>query len=107
MPVQEMRTFEEITPPIIESVSERERKMYVTCEDEEKIDKAYDVYIVGWINDYYSQQSLEINKNELIEERTTFKVLIGEPYWMVFNTQPTVDWIPRTKIMDAGTTWKL
>ena len=29
--------------------------------------------------------------------------MIGEPYWLVFNTAPTVDWIPYELRMKNGT----
>lgn len=30
---------------------------------------------------------------------TPFKVIIGEPYWLLFNSQPTVDWLPYEVIL--------
>ena len=67
----------------------------MTCSDEEKIDMAYDVYIVGWLNNYFSEKDINYNIVFLMSQQLyPIKVHIGEPYWMVFNTAPTVDWIP-------------
>ena len=103
-----MRSFKEIDPPIITAVSEKEQKIFVTCDDVLKIDMVYDVYVVGWINNYESSTDDSYNKMLLKKEEIyPFKVHIGEPYWMVFNTAPSVDWVPADRKMNAGESWEL
>ena len=54
----------------------------------------FDVYIFGQLENYESLENENYDRSTLLRETLKFKILIGEPWYMVFNTAPTVDWIP-------------
>ena len=65
MPIVDMRNFAEIDPPVIQYYSSESRQTFVSCFDEEQIHLAYDVYIVGWLNNYESESDSNYDISKL------------------------------------------
>ena len=89
--------------------------MFVTSTSEAQIDKMYDVYIVGELisageddlDGTISGDDSSDQAEKIKAFHRPFKIKIGEPYWLAFNTAPTVDWVPNRLQTKAGSSVEL
>ena len=75
------------------------REMFMTSSDITQVALAFDVYVVGELEyAFYDPEPTDANRWQQKEMITTqiepFKVIVGEPWWMVFNTAPLADFLP-------------
>lgn len=75
--------------------------MYLTSSDISQIDTFYDVYIVGILHDIHLQKDPGSDPN-FVAFLKPFKLTVGQPYSEIFNTAPTIDFLPKTTIIEPG-----
>lgn len=66
--------------------------------------KVYDVYVIGQLDDWYSMKDTNgtYDRDHLRWETLYFKIEIGEPWTLLHNTPPTVNFIPYQIFLKPG-----
>ena len=107
-----LREFEKINPPIIRELNWRNRTLFFGCDSLDQVSLAYDVYIVGQLAYYGYEhdkvQNSTVEVKQLIEVQVPpFKIVVGEPYNLIFNTAPSIEFLPSTLELKAGEKLKI
>lgn len=98
---ERLREFDPLLNEIYVNFDSEERGLEFTITSPEQIEKTFEVYIAGALENYDSPSSVDSN-TRMEAFLTPFNVVVKEDYYSLFNTAPTINLIPPKVEMYSG-----